>query len=493
MLNNLKLSNMKGASIDAILLTVVRVVTMLMGFVCTKIVSVYFSLDSYGLYSQALLIISTVTSISILGMTDAVNFFFNNNSKHKNNSPEEYLGTVFGLQTIVGGLCGFGIILGIPLLVDYFDNPALWVVYGWIAFQPLLQNYIPMLQVLYMSAGRAKSIVFVNLLISILRLTIFILASLVFHDIVVILALTLCSDIIQVVYFWIDLRRHGIKIDLRKFNVKLCRPILAYAIPMAGFVIINSLMRDADKWVIGYFATTEDLAIYTNCSKLLPFDMLAYSFCLVLVPIITRNLATDINKVKSLYGDYLNLGLLTTSILVIPAFFLSKDLLLCLYDAKYLPGLTVFCIYLMVDFSRFANVSLLYNASGRSRQLLSIVCITFLINAVGAIVLYKCIGLTGPAVATLISMWISYVCYMKGSSKILGDSVAKLFLFRPWYSIVIECVILGLTGMWISSRYLSDIDAVLRFIFLYGLVVGSIMLLNWKKVVSLMRSINRVS
>ncbi|MYM11054.1 oligosaccharide flippase family protein [Muribaculum intestinale] len=484
---------MKGASIDALLLTIVRVITMVMGFVCIKIVSVYFSLESFGLYSQALLIISTTTSLSILGMTDAVNYFYNNKTLHAKHSSEEYIATIFGLQTFVGIVCGIAILAGAPFLTDYFQNSALWSVYGWIAFQPILQNYISMLQVLYMSAGRARSIVIINLIISLGRLAIFIAATFVTHNIVTILALTFISDIIQVSYFSWDLHKHGISINLKKFNKKICRPILVYAIPMAAFVIINSLMRDADKWVIGYFASTDDLAIYTNCSKLLPFDMLTYSFCVVLVPVITRYINTNKEQVALLYGDYLNIGLFTTSILVIPALFLSRDLLLCLYDSKYLPGLLVFIIYLLVDFSRFANVSLLYSASGKSVQLLRIVIFTFVINTIGAIILYQAIGLTGPAIATLISLWISYIFYLKGSSNIMGRSVLRLFNVRGWLPIALECSLMSLIAIYLSSTFMTSWNAVPRFLLMYTIITGCTALLNKKKILVLAQSINKAS
>lgn len=488
---NLKIFKKSGASIDALLLTMVRVITMLMGFVCIKIVSVFFSLESYGLYAQALLIISTVTSLSILGMTDAVNYFFNNSRCHNEYSKNDFIGTIFTLQTIIGGIFGIAILAGGPLLSDYFQNPELWSVYGWIAFQPLLTNYIAMLQILYISCGRAKSIALLNLIISFFRLVIFAIASFVTCNIVTILALTLVSDIVQVLYFIINLYKHGITIDLRKFQLKLCHPILAYAVPMAAFVIINSLMRDADKWIIGYFATTDDLAIYTNCSKLLPFDMLTYSFCIVLVPIITRNIINNTAKVRELFGNYLNMGFLTTSILVIPAIFLSRDMLLCLYDAKYLPGLSVFILYLLVDFTRFANISLLYNASGRTRQLLWIVLFTFGINIILAILLYKIIGLAGPALATLISMWISYICYINGSGKILGKSILGLFDYKAFGIVIIECSALGLSGYWFSEKILYTWNAVPRFLLIYTLIVIISALFNKTKIMTLIRALNK--
>lgn len=482
---------MKGASVDALLLTIVRVITMVIGFVCIKIVSVYFSLEDFGLYSQALLIVSTATSFSILGMTDAVNYFYNNTNAHKQHSKEEHLATIFGMQLVIGATCAVLILAGAPFLTEYFNNPALWGVYLWIALQPMLQNYIPMLQVLYISAGRTRSIVIVNLMLSLIRLGIIVTASFVTQSIITILALTLVCDILQVAYFVIDLRCHKIRFNVSQFRISLCKPVLSYAIPMAAFVIINSLMRDADKWVVGYFAATDDLAIYTNCSRVLPFDMLTMSFCTILVPIITRLISMNKSHAAIIYGHYLNLGLFTTTILVVPALFMSKDLLLCLYDAKYLPGLTIFQAYLIVDFIRFANVSLLYSASGNAHKLLKIVAVTFCINLIGAVILYHAIGLVGPALATIASMLISYGWYMHGSNQILDHSVFRLFRYRHFLAILMESSVAGAFLLIISNQFCASWGAVPRFMLLYLIAVATIAMLNRKHLLDLAKKINQ--
>lgn len=486
-----KIFKAKGTSVDALWLTMVRLITMVLGLICIKIISVYFSLEEYGLYAQAILIVSTVCSFSILGMTDAVNYFYNTQAEQSHNK-EHYLATIFGLQTIIGTVAGLAIIFGANFLIDYFKNPQLYAAIGWIAFQPLLQNYIPMLQVLYISVGRAKSIAVINLILSIIRLIIFIVATFYTKSIVTILALTLICDIGQVLYFVIDLKKHSIVIRLKKFTKQLCWPILSYAVPMAAFVIINALLRDVDKWIIGYYSNSEELAIYTNCSRLLPFDILTTSFCTVLVPIVTKYIKGHKDKVCQVYGDYLNIGLLLTSILVGVALWLSKDLLLCLYDQKYLPGLGVFIVYLLVDLSRFANVTLLYSASGNAKKLLHIVIATFVMNLCLAILLYKIIGLLGPAIATLFAMFFSYACYIRGGSRILEYPILKLFDYKSFIIVVLEVCIIGYLALIVSDNLIAGISPVARFMILYPvsiLIIGS---LNYKKILTLIKSINAV-
>ena len=482
---------MRGSSVDALLLTIVKVVTTLIGLICIKIISVYFSLDSYGLYSQAILIVSTVTSLIILGMTDAVNFFYNNKSQNNDYSRKQYLSTIFTIEGAAGIIGGIAILAFSPLLTTYFKNPSLWGVYGWIAFQPLFKCIFNMLQVLYISVGRTKSILILNLVMAVARLCIIISAALITKSIITILAFTFICDIAQVAYLIIDLRRNNVKISILDFKKELCSPVLRFAVPMAAYVLINTLLRDSDKWVVGYFGTTNDLAVYTNCSRVLPFDMLIMSFYTILVPIITRYISNDREQAAQLFGHYLNLGILTTSILVIPAIIFSRDLLLLLYSPQYLSGLYIFIIYLFVDFCRFANISLIFSASGHTKKLLYIVIATFFANLISAIVLYKFLGLAGPALSTLICLIGSTIIYMAGSSKILKQSVFRLLNLRKAIFIIVQTFALGIIIKFATDHYISSWDPIPRFMLCYSATAIIVTAFNYQPILHLAKSINQ--
>ncbi len=486
-----KFLHAKGTSVDAIWLTIVRIVTMLIGLICVKIVSVYFSLEEYAVYAQATLVISTVCSFSILGLTDAVNFFYNTQARQEH-SKEHYLATIFGIQFIAGLSAACLILLGSNFLIDYFNSPELKAAILWIAFQPLSQNLIAMLQVLFVSTGRARHIAFINFILSLAKLAAFSIATFWTGSIITILALTFVTELLQIAYFVIDLHFHDVRIKLQKFCQNLCWPILSYAIPMAAFVLINALMRDTDKWVIGYFASADDLAIYTNCSRVLPFDLITASFFTVLVPIITKYIAIDKVKVRQVFGDYLNFGMIITFIMVGIAILYSRDLLLCLYDAKYLPGLGVFIVYLLVDLVRFANMTLLYSASGRARALLKIAILCFVINLVGAVVLYKAIGLLGPAIATLATIIFSYICYFRGGTTILEYPTRKLLSLRLMAIVITEILAVGAVGYYLSTELFGRLAAVDRFLIMYPATILVLFAMNYKNILKLIKQINSV-
>ena len=87
-----------GRSVNAALLTSVKLVTIVIGFAITRLLSEHLSVYDYGAYSQILLIVSTVTSVTILGMIDGANYFYC--SETDIDKRESYISTIFALQSI---------------------------------------------------------------------------------------------------------------------------------------------------------------------------------------------------------------------------------------------------------------------------------------------------------------------------------------------------------------------------------------------------------
>lgn len=481
--------NKNGVMVDSFALAFVRVVTMFLSIICIKILSVEFSLQDYGTYSQAILIVTTITSFSILGLTDATNYYFN---QYKEDDRNSYISTIFCIQYVVGSLCGIGIIVFQDVLELYFGNEQLYSFFLWIALMPLCANLLAMLQVLYISIGRIRVIVIRNLIISILRLCIFVCACYVTHDVKTIIILTLICDIGQVLYFKIGISRSGLKIDIKNVNRKYIKPILKYSLPMASYVILNALMRDVDKLMIGNMADTEQLALYTNASRILPFDLLTVSLATVLLPHITQNITNrKFEVVQRIYGDYLNFGILTTLILVSGTIIFAKEAMLFLYDVKYLDALNIFIIYLFVDLLRIANVSLILSASGNTKRLMYISICAFTANVILNYLLFLCLGIVGPAIATVMVTLATNLYLMYVSSMIIHESLFKLLNYKSIILVIGEIIILGIFFKWINCILeVKLVSSSVRLILCYSSLIVFIFLLNRSVIVTYLKRIN---
>lgn len=415
-----------GSSGDALLLTAVKLMTMLLSLVTTRLLSQYLTTYDYGTYSQVLLIASTIASITILGMMDGMNFFFC--SEKDTERREAYVATIYLMQLALGVIMGAAVMLPI---CAYMDNPELKKLMLFAAILPTLQNLIYISQVLLISVGKAKILALRNLVISVLKLAAIIIVVHFVKDIALILIVSVLLDAFQLLIFYFILRRNGCLIRFTKADLRLILPILRYCVPMAVFVMLNTLNRDCDKYVIAAFTDTETLAVYTNASKALPIDIVMSSFITILLPVITRGISEKRNsETIEVYRLFLEISYISTAVLGGCILVSAPEFVLLLYSDKYLGGLSVFCIYILIDMVKFMSITLLLTAAGKTRILMFISLGAILSNIGLNILFYKLMGLIGPATATLAVTFAAGILILYFSAKELDGRIRELFDLR---------------------------------------------------------------
>lgn len=392
----------KGISADAAAFMIIKLVTVCLGFAVTRLLSQYLTTHEYGTYAQIQLIASTISSLTILGMIDGVNFFFCNEKDGQKR--ESYIATMFSFQCIATTLVG-SVVFGLrQMICAGLENPDAEKLMIFAVMLPLLQNLVSMLQILMVSVGKARMIAFRNLIVSLARFAAVLVVVTIVQNVAVILSVTVILDLLQISVFLLILRKNNCLIHWEKTDFHLARQILDYCVPMAIYIGINSLNRDCDKYMIALLTDTETLAVYTNASKPLPFDIIIMSFCTVLQPEITRRIAAkQYNWAASMYKVFLEIAYVSTGILCFAALTTAPQLMELIYSAKYISGLTVFCIYILVDLIRFASITMILTAAGKTRKLMLLSVITFGGNFLLNILLFFAMGIIGPAIATLIT------------------------------------------------------------------------------------------
>lgn len=476
-------------SVDSILLVIVNAFTIVSGILSTAILSRTLSLQLYGTYSQLNLISTTVTSFTALGLIDAVNYYYNKTYAQK--EQKEYIDTILGLQVAIGFCAGVIILICNRFIVNYFNNMLLAPLLIYIAFRPAFGNIVTGLQVLQVSVGRAKAIAARNAILSMLRLIAILITAYVTYDIKTILITFMLFEVVIALYFKITFEKERFKLSWLRINWVKAKEIMLYSVPMGVYIMTNSLSRDIDKLVIGRFCGTEKLAIYSNCSTLLPFDIVSAAFLTVIVPIMTRYInSNETEKVRKLFANYFRIGYITTFTFTIASIVLSREMILMLYGEKYLPGQTVFVLYTIVDMLKFANLSLVLAANGETKTLMKYSIIALGTNAILNLLLFAAVGFIGPAISTVIVTGILSVSLTKKSAVILGTSLKKII---DWKEFILFVAIAG--GMGIVLFIIEEIMKKSSFNFMIILVVlgggyiAGVLLLNMKKLVSSMKEI----
>ena len=421
-----KNSLVRGASSDAILLMVVKLVTTVLGLATTRMLSEHLSLYDYGTYSQILLVVSVVSSATILGMMDGINYFYH--AARDAQEKESSVSAMFTLQCMIGTGAGCLVMLLSAPLCAYFENPGIHVLLIFAALLPVLQNLISMLQVLLISVGKASLLALRNFAVSAIRLFIVLLVILFVQNVAVVLLSTLLLDLAQILLFYVILRRAGCKVRLGSISRQTIKKIFRYCAPMAVFTIISALNRDIDKYLVALWTDTQTLAMYSNASKMLPFDIVITSFTTVLLPQISESVAkAGKNRAAHLYRLFLEIAYISTIVLCCAALAASPQLMKLLYSNKYLDGLSIFCIYILVDMFRFTNTTMVLSAAGKTSKLMLFSISAVVLNISLNVLLFRVCGLPGLALATCITTLLLGICILFSSARELECGFSRLF------------------------------------------------------------------
>ena len=440
-----------------------------------------------------MLLITTISSMTTLGMMDGINFFFCREGVAEKR--DSYISTIFGLQYIVGAFVSAMVLLCTVPIAKYFGNDSVKPLIIFAAVLPVIQNTIQLLQVLFVAIGKAKQIAVRNFIVSVLKLVAVTLSCYVFNNIAVVFLCQLITDGLQVAYFMIVLNKNNCKINLFKFNKTLIREILTYCVPMAMFAVIKSLNRDANKFVISYFTDTETLAVYTNASKLLPFDIIMASFVTVLMPYITRYISNKkYEQCHTLYKSFLELSYISTTILAMGAICVAPELMRFLYTEKYTAqsfGIVVFIIYIIVDIMSVLNITLILSAAGKTKTIMLASVGTFVVNMILNILLFFAMREVGPALSTLIVTVGQGIILLSLGAKELKTNIIRMFDIKYLLNFIVQLIICSTLAIILRNLMVfNNVHYIIVLFVGYAFFVGILLLLNIKRLFKNFKVIN---
>lgn len=481
-----------GNSGNSILLAMVKVFSTVSGILSTMIVSHALDLHMYGTYSQATLIATTATSLCALGLPDAANFFFNQTADP--NVQKRYTNTILGVQFLVGIIVGLMILVCTEGFIGYFENAMLGSYILLIVLRPMFANINCSLQHLVVSIGKARSVAVRNGIFAILRIAAVCIAAYVLKDTRVILVVFLLYEIIVTVVFSGAFQKERFRLCPVQIDWKIVGEILSYCIPMGIYVLTSSLARDVDKMLIGGRFTTDQYAIYANCSTLLPFDIVSLSFLTVLVPLLMRYFSTkDYEKGQLLFQNYIKIGYYTSVTFTAATMLLSREMILFLYGDQYLSGQTVFILYTLVDMVKFANLSIVLSACGRTKTLMMASVLALAGNIVLNSVFIQVFGFIGPALATVVVFFCQTVILLHLSAGALHTSLLKVIAWKELLRFILKLIpitILCAVVRWMMTGSGSHYFSVLTVV--GGLYVCAALFVNRKNIMAAIKAINNL-
>ena len=276
-------------------------------------------------------------------------------------------------------------------------------------------------------------------------------------------------------------------------------PVVRYCVPMGIYFVTTTLMREIDKLVIGRLGTTEDLAIYANCAKTLPLNILVTAFATVLIPYIMKSVTGNKYSVTvDILRKYLMIGYLSV-------WMFSGALLLCapeairfFYSSEYISGTPIFILYICDGMVQFASFHLVIAANGNSRFLMRLSFVLLIANIFFSLGLYYLfnlfgIAMVGPAAATLMISVVYVFILCKKTSTILAMPMKAFLPIKSMLVYFGELMLVG--GVFALVKHglkCANVSWWMVFILLCLLYCLTIALLNVRQYKQLFSEINQI-
>lgn len=452
-----------GLATDSLILTFVRVVTICVSLVQTMILSRVLSVNAYGTYSEGLLVFSFFSPVFSLGLSDAINYFYNRSAD--SDRRRDYISTIFIISMMAGVIGGITLLVFRSSICKYFDNADLFPVIPYIAFRPMLHNIVGLYQPLYISAKKAKLIALRNLIISIIQVTAIAIITYISGEIIWIFGCMLLLDLTQIIAFDYYLRRNVISIEPKRANMNYVGEIMRFALPVLLATSVGTINVNLDKLMISAMMTTEDYALYANVSKELPFSFIATSMTTVVAPTIISLLnAGDNNRFKMVWSDYLEFGYTVTWPLCLSAIVLAPEIVEFLYSSKYLTanGIMIFRIYMVAMMIQFTYFGLIPTALGETKTILRYSVMGVVLNLALNYTLFQAIGMVGPSIATVLSSLIPAVFYMKNNTQKTGTNILEVLKIKKLGILALQMTFASLITLVTHRMFLNEYSYIVR-------------------------------
>ncbi|MGO5275627.1 oligosaccharide flippase family protein [Holdemanella porci] len=416
---------------EASLLTISKMTNLLITMATSMLLSRFRSLEEYGTYSELSLVLNLLTTLCMLGIPNAINYFLPRTESA--DERRDFLQTFFSLNTLLSIIAGIVMAVSVPVMVWYFKNEGIYGFYYFAVLMPWAKITIQERGNLFVASNKTKTLIWHTIANSLALLGIILLTKLLDQNFQFYMILYVIVELIFAGCVYYQAYRIAGGLAFR-INWSLCRSILAFSVPIGVSDMVSTISREVDKLMIGGFLDTEALAIYTNSAREIALTVISTSFIAVLMPKLSKLIKE--RKVK----EAVEIWKSTTSFTYIFMCFgvaalvvFAPQVITILYSEKYLPGTGVFRIYSLILLWRTAYFGTMLSLHGETKKILYCSIASMLINVVLNYVLYVTLGFCGPAWSTFISIGIVDMLQLKLSARITGIPVSKLF---PWMDLL---------------------------------------------------------
>ncbi len=418
-----------------------KVDQLAMGILLVRILTQH----DYGSYRQLWLVYSLSAPFFLLALQVSFYYFIPRLSSRER--------AVFVRQTYII-LMGLGTLFAIVLtafaspIARAFSNPSLITLLRIFGFYAALELPSTCFFALLVSLDRHRAAAFTNVTLHLGQLLSMIIPLVLGYDlkIALISLLIFAAGRLALVLMWSHRLTYA---PWKGWNFSMIRSQFGYAVPLGCSRIVGMLSRMMDRLVISLVFTPATFAIYAIGSIEIPVaTLLTFSVATVLrAELATLHQEGKTKQMLNLWHE--SIRKLSLAVMPICAFLLVTGdwFLRLLYTDQYAGAVPIFRVYLASLPLQMVSLGLIFTSTGLTKPLLRASFVSLGTNLVLNLLLVRMLGLIGPAIATVISLYAVVPYYLVNISRVLEAPLSKLLPWRTMAkSVAVSLVAAGATA-----------------------------------------------
>jgi len=452
---------------DALVLTGSKIITLIISMITVMLLSHFLTLEEYGTYSQILLVVNLVTTFILFGLPSSINYFLGRAENEIDK--RDFLSTYFTLSLVVSFISGLILVLCVNYISNYFSNPLIKNFLFVLAVYPWSKIFLSCIDYICICYKKVTSLMVFRITNSFsLLIIIFIVEEYNLSFSIYMFLYIIVQSIFTIIIFLLVKSIAG-NIKLFRLDLILVKKILKFAGPVGLATAVGVISIELDKLVIGWFFTTEELAIYTNASRELPITVISSSMVAVVMPKLVSLLKNNKkNEAISLWGSTTSISYIIICFFATIFWVFAEDIIVLLYSDKFLPGSDVFRVYTLVLLLRVTYFGIILNSIGKTKFIFYSSIASLIMNMLLNYPFYLVFGFLGPAIATVCSIFLVQIIQLIITSYVTGIKFKYIF---PWKNVLFITTVnisFGLIFYYINSHLDNEkyIEEFLNFIML---------------------------
>jgi len=400
-------------------------------FVLSIILSRFFTKEDYGTYLHVQLITNLAVWAFLLGIPHGIYYFL-----PKARSAKAYVLSILSIISAIAVLVSTAVFYYANGLSTFLSNPRIEDLSYVLLFMIVFKIPLTIFEPLMITVGRVKQFASVELMFNLS----FFLA--------VLIPVMLNSSMVEILWWLVGLYCiHALVVlfislmiaftyknapqESEHFTLK---EQVKYSLPLGLSMNVLELSRYVDKLVVSNQSSAEDYAMYTRGAMEIPvIGIIANTLDNLHMPQFVQFYKdNNINELLSVWHTSVRfmaafiypccLFLIVSAPLLIPAIF----------SDKYIGSVIIFQVYALGMLSRISTFDIILRVMGKTKVIFIAALMSIAVNLVLTYSLMAVFGLMGAPMATVITLMVMRITYLKAITHHLKISLYQVF---PWKSL----------------------------------------------------------